>query len=205
MCKVIAVTNRRLCKGDFEKQIRLLVECKVDYIILREKDLKESEYEKLAREVLTICEESKTICVLHKFIKVAHRLKAKAIHLSLPDAEENLERLKEFTLVGVSTHSVEQVRGAQKCGANYVFFGHVYQTDCKKGLAPRGSSQLHEICQQANVPVYAIGGISPENAAATLAAGAAGVCVMSWGMESSRKEISAFVEAVHGSSKVANF
>lgn len=203
MCKVIAVTNRRLCKGDFEKQVRLLVECNVDYIVLREKDLKESEYEQLAKAVMELCEGSHTVCVLHKFVNVAQRLKAEAIHLSVPDAKTHADVLNEFKLVGVSTHSVEQVKEAQECNADYVFFGHVYQTECKKGVAPRGIEQLKEICYEANVPVYAIGGINTENAAEALQAGADGICVMSFGMQASSSEIAALVKGIKKASLAA--
>lgn len=205
MCKVIVVTNRKLCRGDFEKQIQLLVACKVDYIVLREKDLPESEYEKLARTVLNICKGSHTICVLHQFANVAIRLQRgmghneiNAIHLSLTDAQRYRKIRNCFTMWGISTHSIEQLREAQKACADYVFFGHVYATDCKKGLPPRGMQQLKEICQAARVPVYAIGGISAKNAMETIHAGADGVCVMSFGMQGSREEIHAFVEKIHG-------
>lgn len=49
MCKLIVVTNRKLCKRDFLEQIRLLVECNTDAIVLREKDLNAKEYQKLAK------------------------------------------------------------------------------------------------------------------------------------------------------------
>lgn len=80
---------------------------------------------------------------------------------------------------GVSVHSVEDARLAEQCGATYLTAGHVFVTDCKKGLAPRGLDFLHEVCSSVKIPVYAIGGINDKNAASCIREGAAGVCVMS--------------------------
>ncbi|RKI42099.1 thiamine phosphate synthase [bacterium D16-51] len=197
MCKLIAVTNRKLCRGDFLGQIEILAEAGVDSIVLREKDLGEEEYEPLAIQVLDICREYRTECILHQNIGIAGILGQKKIHLSLPAAQKNKEALKGFQVVGVSTHSLEQVQEAEKCNASYVFFGHVFPTDCKKGVPPRGLHFLQEICHNASVPVYAIGGITPQNAAQAVKAGAAGVCVMSWGMQEEKSQIQSFVAACH--------
>lgn len=198
MCKLIAITNRKLCQGDFLKQIQILAEARVDRIVLREKDLDERAYEALAKQVLAICREYQTECVLHQKIEAAKCLGAAKIHLSLPMAQKHREELKNFELVGISTHSLEQIQMAQDCNVDYVFYGHVFQTDCKKGVPPRGLSLLRQMCQYASVPVYAIGGISPENARQAIDAGASGVCVMSWGMQQRKEKIQEFVKACHG-------
>lgn len=189
MCKLIVVTNRKLCQGDFLDQIRLLVECKVDAIVLREKDLCPKEYKELAQDVLAICEGSKTRCILHQFLPVAKELLADAIHLSVPDAIRYEKELSQFAVKGISTHSTEQLLKAQELGADYVFYGHVFATDCKKGLEPRGIASLKNICKEAEIPVYAIGGICMANVQDAIRAGAAGVCIMSFGMQASREEI----------------
>lgn len=136
-------------------------------------------------------------CSVHQNIRVAKQLHVKNLHLSLPLAMKKRQELKDFAWLGISTHSLEQLAEAQECGADYVFYGHVFATDCKKGVAPRGVSSLREICKAAEVPVYAIGGISPENALWAVEAGAAGVCVMSWGMQQKEEVIRAFVEKCH--------
>lgn len=198
MCKVIAVTNRKLCRGDFLEQIRVLACAGIDRIVLREKDLDETAYESLAKQVLLVCQEYGTELVLHQNIAVAKRLGVSRLHLSLPMARTYQKEVKHFDLLGVSTHSTEQIQEACVCGASYVFYGHVFQTDCKKGVPPRGLELLRKMCAQAEVPVYAIGGITPENATQALDAGAAGVCVMSWGMQESGETIQAFVQQCHG-------
>ena len=72
------------------------------------------------------------------------------------------EQKQKFSVRGVSVHSVEDARLAEQCGATYLTAGHVFVTDCKKGLAPRGLDFLHEVCSSVKIPVYAIGGIHEE-------------------------------------------
>ncbi|HEX2925559.1 MAG TPA: thiamine phosphate synthase, partial [Ruminiclostridium sp.] len=61
--------------------------------------------------------------------------------------------------------------------------GHIYETDCKKGVLPRGLSFLKEVCSSVSIPVFAIGGITKDRACETAATGASGVCVMSEAMQ----------------------
>lgn len=182
MCKLIAVTNRKLCSGDFLEQIKTLAENDVDMIVLREKDMNERDYGKLAMQVQEICRLYGTTCVLHNYFGVAKRQEADGIHLPLLKAMKNRENLRTVRLSGVSTHSIEQIQLAEACFASYVFYSHVFPTKCKEGAAPKGLAQLSEACNASTVPVYALGGISPENAGLVLNAGAEGICLMSWAM-----------------------
>lgn len=194
MCKLIVVTNRALCRDGFLEQVHAVCQAGADKIILREKDLSEESYEELAERVRSVCGNYNTELVLHKNISVAKRLGVKKIHLSVPALVEHSRELGEFEQTGASVHSLEQLEMAERYGASYVFYGHVFQTDCKKGVPPRGLLALHEICEQAEIPVYAIGGISPDNAAEALKAGADGVCVMSWGMQQDETAIRKFIK-----------
>lgn len=124
--------------GRFLEQICILGRAGVDQIVLREKDLKESEYEQLAEKVLSICEGFPVTCSLHQNIRSARHLGAKSLHLSLPLAKKYQRDLEDFEWFGISTHSLEQLREAKEYGADYVFYGHVFATDCKKGMPPRG-------------------------------------------------------------------
>ena len=87
--------------------------------------------------------------------------------------------LKNFISLGISAHSIEQVKEAEDLGADYVTFGHVFETDCKKGLAPKGIEALCKVCRASNIPVYGLGGITLENRKEVMDAGAAGYCMMS--------------------------
>ena len=177
---IICVTNRSLCEGGFFERIEEIASCGVKAIILREKDLSAEEYRNLAEKFVGICRKHKVEAVLHSFADVAIELGVPAIHLSL-EAFRKLdeERMKCFEKIGVSCHSVDDALEAERLGAAYVTFGHVFATDCKKGLEPRGLSALKKVCEAVMIPVYAIGGINYENIGLVFENGAGGACVMS--------------------------
>ncbi len=115
--------------------------------------------------------------ILHNFPDAAKRLGCKKIHL--PMALLRTADLTGFDTVGASTHSVREAAEAQALGASYITAGHIFATGCKRGLEPRGLGFLKEVCRSVAIPVYAIGGITPENVQSAIDAGAAGACVMS--------------------------
>ena len=184
--KFICVTNRKLVEGDFLSWLDLILDRGVnglpapDRLILREKDLSPADYTSLARRVLDLCSAKGKLCILHSYPESALELGCEHIHLPLEKLRHMSEEEKSFFwTLGASVHSPEEAREAEALGANYVTFGHVFVTDCKKGLEPRGLEALGSCCAGVACPVYAIGGISEKNYRDCLKAGAAGVCVMS--------------------------
>ena len=115
MFNIVCVTHRKLCKNFF-KRVGELYENNVP-VILREKDLSESEYEELAKKVIETCPN----VILHSYINVAKKIGVKRIHLPLRLMNENIA--KEFETVGVSVHSADEAVLAEKMGATYVTAG----------------------------------------------------------------------------------
>ena len=195
MCNTIsllAVTNRHLSVHPYLEQIARICQTHPKGLILREKDLEAESYLALAAQVLDICHKYDVPCILHTFWKEAIALGCTSIHLPLP----LLRRLSEkgilfspeftsFTVLGTSVHSVAEAREAEHLGVTYLTAGHIYVTDCKKGLAPRGLHFLQEVCKSVSVPVYGIGGIKfdPVQWQELQSAGATGGCIMSGMME----------------------
>lgn len=182
MCKtkVICVTNRRLVRGNFLNQIEKVLASKPAALILREKDLAEEEYESLAVRVLKLCQSAGVPCYFNSQPNLAQRLGADGVHLSMKQAEALDDEMRSaFPSMGISVHSEEEAGRAEALGAAYIIYGHIFDTDCKPGLPPRGIDSLRSICQKVTIPVFAIGGIDEDNAALCLEAGAAGVCMMS--------------------------
>lgn len=178
----ICVTNRTLCRDDFLTRIDHIAKKGVaDAILLREKDLTEREYLELAEKVLSICKSHNRRCILHTYYKAAKELGCKEIHLPLPLLQKMWEEGAKqwFTTVGTSVHSLKQANLAMHLQADYMTAGHIFETDCKKGLPGRGLSFLSKVVCKSEVPVYGIGGISADNAGQIMETGAAGVCIMS--------------------------
>lgn len=154
---------------------------KPDMLILREKNLEERKYENLLARVKTECENTGLELIAHTYLGAAESLGLKRIHLpiSLLEQYRELGKLENMENIGVSIHSLEEAAKARQLGASYLTAGHIFVTDCKKGLAPRGIGFLETICKEVDIPVYAIGGIHPENLDMIRKTGAAGACMMS--------------------------
>lgn len=180
MSDLICITNRKLCSNNFSDQIEMIASAHPKAIVLREKDLSEKEYEQLARQVMQICQKLGTQCILHSFSNVAIALGAEAVHMPLPLLQKMTPQEKShFQIIGASCHSLEEAKEAQDLGCTYITAGHIFLTDCKKGLPGRGLPFLEEICKAVRIPVYAIGGISSQNIESVRKTGAAGACIMS--------------------------
>lgn len=183
MPDIICITNRKLCAEDFLLRIKKIAVAQPAAIILREKDLSVGEYTKIATCVVKICEKYGVRCILHSFPQAAIKLGVRSLHLPL-NALENLsgEDKMNFTVLGASCHSSEDAVFAQKAGCTYITAGHIFETDCKKGVPARGLNFLRKVCDCVSIPVYAVGGISKDNYKSAIEAGAKGVCVMSGAM-----------------------
>lgn len=174
------MTNRHLACGDFAEQLERIASAGVGGILLREKDMEEGEYRVMAEQAEQICRPYGVPLIPHTFVRAARQLGFRRIHLSWK-AFLNMDGDDRawFDEISVSIHSAEEAAEAGRLGAAWVTAGHIFATDCKKGVPPRGTVFLRQVCREAALPVYAIGGVSPDNAAACIKAGAAGVCVMS--------------------------
>ena len=177
---IIAVTARSLCPRPLWEQIPRLRDAGITRVILREKDLSSDEYLSLAEKVLRACDACGVELTLHSFPEAAENLGVNRLHMPLPLLGSDLSR--SFPILGTSVHSTVQLKQAESLGVTYVTAGHVFPTDCKKDLPARGIRFLSGICSDTDLPVYAIGGITPENLPEVLACGAKGACNMSSAM-----------------------
>lgn len=182
---LIAVTDSASCPRPLAEQIaRLtkLTELRPQAVILRAKALDKTAYRKLALQAQQSCETAGIPLILHSDCQMARELGVKNLHLPLALLRQlpAYERT-HFTWLSTSVHSVEEAIEAQALGATMLIAGHIYTTQCKAGLAPRGLGFLQAVCSTVSLPVYAIGGIGFDAAqhAELQANGARGACVMS--------------------------
>lgn len=182
---LIAVTDSASCPRPLPEQIERLTRLtqqRPQAVILRAKDIDSEAYRTLAKSAQQCCTAASLPLILHSDWRLAHELGINRLHLPLALLRQipACERA-HFAWLSTSVHSVDEALEAQSLGASVLIAGHIYATQCKAGLTPRGLSFLHEVCKAVQLPVYAIGGIGFNKAqhAELLAQGARGACVMS--------------------------
>lgn len=149
---------------------------------LREKSLSDAALLSQARRLVQATHPATTPVMVNGRLDVALAAGAAGVHL--PGRGVPLHRVKRATdknlVVGVSTHSSEEVRIAAAAGADYIVFGPVFATPSKAGMgSPQGLARLALAVEAAgSVPLFAVGGVTVETAGACREAGAWGVAVI---------------------------
>lgn len=187
----IVITNRHLVQGDFLKQLEKVTKLHPYALILREKDLTDDAYESLAKKVFDLCKREDVTFFLHTKIEIARKIGCQNIHLSIPvlkglSETEKKALTEDFCEISISCHSMEDVEIAMAGGATQIILGTIFETECKKGVLGKGVEFVREICQKCPLPVYAIGGMNLQRLPLVIDAGAAGCCMMSGFMQTTK-------------------
>ena len=195
--KLNIISNRKLCENEnLEKQIEkifsayekkiILKNFEIVALTLREKDLNKNEYLKLIEKVYPICQKYKINLILHQNydLNLDDKYKIDGIHLSyniFKSLNENIkaELIKKYKRIGVSIHSLDEAKEVESLGASYVVAGHIFETDCKKSLEPRGLKFIEDLSSALSIPIFAIGGIDEKNSLSVINSGAFSICMMS--------------------------
>jgi thiamine-phosphate diphosphorylase len=136
----------------------------------------------VGREIAALCREQGVLFVVNDHFDLALALGADGLHLGDQDMPlSDARRAAESRLiVGYSPPTLVEAIQAERLGADYLGIGPIYGTTTKQdaGVAV-GLKRIREVVEAVSIPVVGIGGITPENAAPVIAAGAAGVAVIS--------------------------
>jgi len=177
------ITDARLAPGqDHLAVARAALAGGADMIQLRDKGGDLRALLPQARAIQALCRSRGAIFIVNDRLDLALAAEADGVHVGQEDlpAEAARPLLKPGRLLGVSTHSREQAEAALASGADYIGFGPMFRTGTKDtGYTPRGLEGLHAIRMAVGLPILAIGGISLENVAAVIAAGATAPAVIS--------------------------
>lgn len=155
---------------------RAMVQAGVRFLQLRVKDRSTAEFVDIARQVKVVTDAADAVLVINDRADVARLIDASGVHLGQLDLppEEARAVVGSGKLIGLSTHSLEQVEAAACSGkVDYIGFGPIFATASKDNPDPvQGLEGLRAARRRCTLPIAAIGGITEATMGAVLAAGA---------------------------------
>lgn len=181
--RLYAITDRQLCAPrTLYDTIYNLLDVGVSTIQLREKDLNDAEYIKLAEPLRKLCHTYSAQLFINSRIKIAMEICADGLHL--PGNSVSVQKVIEETnrrfIIGSSVHTLTEAKQREAEGADFITYSPIYPTLSKPGYGPAvGLEELRKVTETVNIPVFALGGITPERVSECLDARAYGVAVMS--------------------------
>ena len=165
MAEIYAISDDILMPENLALEYaREILECGVKFFQFRSK--KAVKNEKLASEILNLCEKFGAKFIVNDDVKFAKKIGAKAVHLGKDDEniKEAFEILGKDAYVGVSCYNdINLAINAAKNGASYVAFGSVFTSLTKPNAPKCGLEVVKEAKQILNLPICVIGGINETN------------------------------------------
>jgi thiamine-phosphate pyrophosphorylase len=160
--------------GEVEPLLRSALDGGVDIVQLRDKSLPAREIELAALTFRRLCDTYSALFIVNDDPGLALACGADGVHVGQDDvsAEEAREALGPDAIVGLSTHSAEQIEASGQSPVDYISVGPVWETPTKEGRPGVGLELVAAATRSAPHPFFAIGGIDPANAAEVVEAGA---------------------------------
>lgn len=191
------IGNQKLCAPKMLPLVlKQAVQTGVKAVQVREKQMAPRDFYRLCEDVQNSVSQYGTQVFVNDRADIAAAVGAAGVHLTERSVPVPVARriLGDEALIGVSVHSGEGALTAQGGGADFVVFGPVYQSLSHPETAAVGVGQLEQICSLVDIPVFALGGITPDNAKPCLEAGAHGVACIGAvvGAKSLRSAVRAF-------------
>ena len=177
------VTDRALALGrPIEEIVRQAISGGVSAVQLREKETPSGAFFELAHSLRAITGEAGVTFIVNDRLDIALAAEADGVHVGQDDLPVETARrlLGPGKILGVTAADEQQARLAEKAGADYIGCNAVFPTQTKTDTGPAiGLEGLRRLVESVDIPVVAIGGINADNAGEVLAAGVAGIAVVS--------------------------
>lgn len=177
-----AVTDRHwLGNETLYSQVEKALKGGATFMQLREKNLDEASFLEEAKEIQALCKTYGVPFVVNDNVAIAKAIDADGVHVGQSDMEAGDVRaiIGPDKILGVSAQTVEQAKLAEERGADYLGVGAVFPTGSKDDAVEVDHQTLKEICRAVEIPVIAIGGITPENTGDLAESGICGIAVIS--------------------------
>jgi thiamine-phosphate pyrophosphorylase len=165
---------------DLEALLRAALTGGADIVQLREKELGRAEIERAAGTFRRVADTYSALFIINDDPELAHSCRADGVHVGQDDvsAEEARELLGPAAIIGLSTHSEEQIAASADRPVDYISVGPIWETPTKEGRPAVGLELIAHAAEQAPHPFFAIGGIDPGNAEQVVRAGAERLCAV---------------------------
>lgn len=174
------VTDAAVQGGSIEEFLASVIDAGVGMVQLRDKTLTDRELISNARRFAAACRENGALFIVNDRVDVAMLVGADGVHVGQDDVHPgDIRRVAgEDFIIGLSTHSPEQIDAANATTADYIGVGPIHETPTKAGRPAVGLELVRYAAAMAQKPFFAIGGIDPDNAGSVIAAGARSVSVL---------------------------
>ncbi len=177
------VTDRHQTgEGKFLQTLEEIIPEQGMMVQIRERDLGSRDLLRFAEAVHRLARPFRVPCLMNDRVDLVLAIRSAGVHLrsdSMPTREAR-KCLGAGALIGKSVHSAEEAFQSEQEGADFVVLGPVYETPSKRQYGPPlGVRVIREAGRRCTIPVYAIGGMTPARVENVMAAGAAGVAVVS--------------------------
>jgi len=165
---------------DLEALLRAALTGGADIVQLREKELGRGEIERAAQTFRRVADTFSALFVLNDDPELARACDADGVHVGQDDvsAEQARELLGPDAIIGLSTHSEEQIAASAGRPVDYISVGPIWETPTKEGRPAVGLDLIRHASERAPHPFFAIGGIDPGNASEVVEAGAERLCAV---------------------------
>ncbi len=164
---------------DPEALLRAALGGGVDIVQLREKELGRAAIERAADTYRRVADTFSALFIVNDDPELAHACDADGVHVGAVDEVATArELLGSEAIIGVSTHSPEQIAAANEAAVDYIAVGPIWETPTKPGRPAVGLELVEHAAAESRHPFFAIGGVSPLNAEEVVRAGARRLCVV---------------------------
>ena len=177
-----AITDAGLQRPDqLTERVRQAIEGGARLIQYRDKSAAADFRLRQATALAALCREHGVTLIINDDVALAAECGAQGVHLGANDADPQTARrlLGDSAIIGVSCYNrLPLALQAAKQGADYIAFGRFFPSRTKPKAVQAGLDLIERARQQLSLPVAAIGGITPDKAAALIDAGVAMLAVV---------------------------